>query len=206
MITTALAGLIKIELPGAVTVRLCTGGVISWGAEIFKARDATFGALGSMEALGEGVGDEVPALEMVLIPDRSATAAALTVPGFQTSRTRFWIAEYSPATGAVVGTPDLIFNGQIDQLVFSVGRDTRELAVSVVALLERLFSMNIGNSLNPPWHKSVWPGETGHDNATGLSLTVAWGTQAPPRGPVGSASQYPAPTGIASWLLSVGRV
>src|SRR3546814_8736110 len=47
---------------------------------------------------------------------------------------------------------------------------SRELAVSVVSLAERLFELNIGNSLNSAWHKSVWPGELGHDNATGLSI------------------------------------
>src|SRR3546814_3437222 len=31
-----------------------------------------------------------------------------------------------------------------------------EVAVSVVSLAERLFELNIGNSLNSAWHKSVW--------------------------------------------------
>src|SRR3546814_1850748 len=54
-----------------------------------------------------------------------------------------------------------------------------EVAVSVVSLAERLFELNIGNSLNSAWHKSVWPGELGHDNATGLSIPVAWGVESP---------------------------
>src|SRR3546814_14440890 len=63
-----------------------------------------------------------------------------------------------------------------------------EVAVSVVSLAERLFELNIGNSLNSAWHKSVWPGELGHDNATGLSIPVAWGVESPRSGGGGTTS------------------
>lgn len=179
MKSVALTALMRIELPGGVTVRLCDGGVIRWDAETFKSKDATFGTVASLQALGEGAGDEVPALEMVLLPPQAAAVGDLSQPGFQTSRVRFWLGEYDPATGEVVGTPDVIFDGQIDQTTLSVGRDRRELAVSVVAVVERLFERNIGNSLSPVFHKSVWPGETGHDNATGLTVPVAWGAETP---------------------------
>src|SRR5690606_3785725 len=90
----------------------------------------------------------------------------------------FWIAEYDVATG-IISTADVQFDGQIDQTVFSSGRGTKELSMSIVSLAERLFEGNIGNTLNSTWHKSVWPGEKGHDNATGLSVPIAWGTEAP---------------------------
>ena len=80
-----------------------------------------------------------------------------------------------------------MFDGQVDQTVLTVGKGTKELAVSVVSLAERLFEGNIGNTLNPTWHKSIWPGETGHDNATGLSVSVAWGTESPTRYSTGGA-------------------
>ena len=70
-----------------------------------------------------------------------------------------------------------MFFGQIDQTVFKIGRSTRELAMTIVAKLERLFLRNEGNSLSPMFHKSVWPGETGHDNATGLVRPIAWGVE-----------------------------
>jgi len=69
----------------------------------------------------------------------------------------------------------LLFYGQIDQTILRVGRAVRELAMTIVSTLERLFLRNEGNSLSPVFHKSVWPGETGHDNATGLTVPVAWG-------------------------------
>src|SRR3546814_9368912 len=63
----------------------------------------------------------------------------------------------------------------------------------LVSLAERLFELNIGNSLNSAWHKSVWPGELGHDNATGLSIPVAWGVESPRSSGGGTTSPYYSP-------------
>jgi hypothetical protein len=181
MRTVSLAGLLKIELPTA-TVRLCDGGLIRWSSETFTSKDATFGTIASLDALSEGVGDEVPALEMALNPTNSAVPSDLSQPGFQTARVRFWIAEFNTATGAVVGTPDLQFDGQIDQTKLAVGRDTRRLSMTIVSTAERLFNRAEGNSLSPAFHHGVWPGELGHDQATGLTIPVAWGAEAPVTG------------------------
>ena len=175
---TALAGLLKIELPTA-TVRLCDGGRVIWGSESYTARDVVFGTVGGLDGLTEGIGDEVPALSLRLLPAGSAEADDLVQPGYQTARTRFWIAEVNEATGAVVGTPDLQFDGQLDQGTITLGKDSRELEFTVVSMAERLFNRADGNSLAPTFHKSVWPGETGHDAANGLTIPVAWGADAP---------------------------
>lgn len=185
MEAVGLVGLCKIELPDG-DVLLCDGGFITWGAETYRAKDAVFGMIASIDALGEGVGDEVPALEMSLYPAGEAEPGDLSQPGFQTSRCRFWIAEFD-TNNAVVGTPDLLFDGQIDRTMLTVGT-TRELTMSIVSLAERLFEKSTGNSLNPTWHQSIWPGELGHNNATGLSVNVAWGAAAPP----GSGGVYSA--------------
>lgn len=176
MDTIALIGLLKIELPTG-DVRLCDGGFITFASEVYRSAHPTFGALAALENLEEGVGDEVPALKLTLNPDGSAVPADLSQPGFQTSRVRLWMAEYSQTTNAIIGTPDLLFDGQIDQTIITVGRDRRDLDMTVVSTAERLFNRNEGNSLNATWHKSIWSGETGHDEATGLTIPVAWGVE-----------------------------
>jgi hypothetical protein len=108
------------------------------------------------------------------------TASELSQPGFQTSRVRFWIGEYNVDAGTIIGTPDLMFDGQLDQTIMRWGQD-RELAITIVSTAERMFQRNSGNSLNDAWHRSVWPGELGHKNATGLAVPVAWGTENPNR-------------------------
>lgn len=171
-----IIGLLEIALP-ASTVRLCDGAFIVFGGNTYRSADPTFGTIASVEPMSEGIGEEVPALELTLLPDDSATPASLSQPGFQKSIVRFWIGEFDPETGLLDGTPDLMFHGQIDQTTLTISKGRRELAMTVVSTVERLFLRNRGNSLNPRFHKSVWPGELGHDNATGLTTPVAWGVE-----------------------------
>ncbi len=176
-----LTGLLKIELPAA-TVRLCDGGIIRWGSEVFRAKDALFGNIGSFGEINEGVGEEVPAFDVTFLPPDGVDPNDLAAPGYQASRFTAWIAEYDPATGEVTGTPDLIFLGQLDQIEYARDKGSHELNVQIVSLAERLFNRNEGNTLSPSFHKSVWPGETGQDAANGLSVPVAWGTESPSGG------------------------
>ena len=80
-----LIGLCKIELPDS-DVMLCDGGFIVFGGETYKSKDAVFGTIGSIEPMQEGVGNEVPALEMTLLPPGTTTPGEMSQPGFQTSR------------------------------------------------------------------------------------------------------------------------
>lgn len=173
MNTVSLIGLCKIELPGG-DVRLCDGGFIVFDAETYTSADALLGTVASIDGLETGLSNTVPALEMVFMPPEASTPGDLAQPGWQQSRARFWIAEYDIEAGTIVGTPDLLFDGQLDQAALAVGA-SRELALTVVSLAERLFERNTGNSLTDTWHQSIWPGELGHKNATGLNTQVAWG-------------------------------
>ncbi|MGB3846036.1 MAG: hypothetical protein WA940_09220 [Sphingopyxis sp.] len=173
-----LSGLVKIELPG-VTLRLCDGAFIKWGAETFDAEDATFGAIRSIEAISEGVGDEIPALRINFLPRTTAAAAELSQPDWQGSRVRMWIAEVDPDTYAITGTPELMFYGQTDSTKLITGRARRELVMDVTSAAERLFVVNEANTLSPRFHKLLYPGELGEDNAVGVGVGVAWGTAQP---------------------------
>lgn len=178
----SLIGLLKIDLPGQ-TVRLCDGGFVpAWNEPgvNYTSADPVFGTIASLEALTEGLGEEIPAMELALNPAGDSAPADLSQPGFQRSQVRVWIGQKDEATGRLIGAPDLLFFGQIDQTVLRVGRRVRDLAMTIVSTLERLFMRNEGNTLSPAFHKSVWPGETGHDNATGLTVAVAWGVERSP--------------------------
>lgn len=191
MIRTSIIGLVRITLP-SYTVRLCDGGFIRWGAETFQSKDPIFGTIGSVEGLTEGIGDEIPALEMTLLPPITSAPAQLSQPGYQNSVVRFWVGEYDQDAGTLIGTPDLMFHGQIDQVTMIAGRSRREISLTVVSTAERLFLRNDGNTLTPRWHKSVWPGERGHDNAVGLTIPVAWGVEQRPIAGSGGQASSPA--------------
>lgn len=181
-----LVGLLKIALTTGVEINLCDGGFIVYDGDTYQSQDPIFGTISSIQPLSEGVGEEVPALEIALSPNTETSAADLSQPGHQRSQVWLWIAEKDEEAGTIIGEPDLLFFGQIDQTRLRVGRNSRELSMTVVSTLERLFMRNEGNSLSPSFHKSVWPGETGHDNASGLSIAVAWGVESSGGGAFGS--------------------
>lgn len=178
MSRSAFVGLIRFDLPER-TVAFADGGTFTFDGRTFSSRDEVFGTVEAAQALSEGVGDEVPALSVTLLPDEGSAPSQLSKPGHQRSRVRFWLQEFDPATGQITTNDPPLFDGQVDQTNFTVGHRERRLTMSIVSLAEQLFEGDIGNSMSPTFHKSVWPGEQGHDNATGLVTPVAWGIEAP---------------------------
>jgi hypothetical protein len=184
MESLALTGLIKIEFPTG-DLRLCDGQFFTFNAESYVSSDPTFGHIAGLEPISEGAGDELPILRLVLAPAASAAFADLVSPEFQGSRVRMWISEYVVETGLLTGTANLMFDGIIDRPVLSVSQSTRVVEFDIISNAERLLLRSEGNSMSPRFHKSVWPGELGMDNAIDLEIPVAWGTESPARGTTG---------------------
>lgn len=179
--STTLAGLIRIDLSGT-TVRLADGGIVYFSGEAYRSEDAFLGTLASASALSEGVGDEIPGGELVFYPPSTVAAADLNRGDHQGARIRMWIAEVHNDTGAIVGTPEQEIDAQIDVTTLRHARDGRTMSMVFVSRAERMFIINEGNGLNSAFHRKVWPGERGLDNATAVSTTFAWGTIGAGRG------------------------
>lgn len=175
----AITGLIKITLPDH-TITLCDGGFFNYGGDTYTASDDIFGVISSIEGLSEGVGDEVPALRIGFKPPGTSQPADLSKPGYQNARVVARIAEFDVDTGLITQILSTEFIGILDTTTVTRGKGVYDLDCVVVADGERLFQKNIGNSLSSGFHKSVWPGENGEANATGLSVPVAWGVESPP--------------------------
>jgi hypothetical protein len=180
-----LAGLMKAELPGH-TILLCDGGFVNWNDETYVSVDDTFGTVDKFVPPEEGVGDVIPAGTMTMLPNGSTSAIALSQPAFQGSRIRFWIAEIVEATGQIVGDPDLQADWQLDRTTLRSKRGDRSLDVDMVSRAQRLLAKVEGNVLSSSFHSSIFSGERGFDNATGLGLNFAWGVASAPRGVVAS--------------------
>lgn len=195
--TIRLAWLATLELPER-TLRFSDGGQAIWGADAFRATDDEFGTIAEAEAPEERTGDDAPGASLTFLPESTAAAAALSSPSFQRAPFRLWLAEIDDATGEVTGTPELEADMELDTTTLLIGRETRKLEMGLIAAAERLFLINEGNALSPRHHKSIWPGEQGLDNATGKPVTVAWGTEGPPRGTTGAAAG-----GMSGWATSM---
>lgn len=187
-----LAGLVEIELP-ARTVRLCDGGFVDWPARgMFTAEDEDFGTVDTVEPVGEAISDQAPGGRLTLLPPSLTDAATLFLPTAQGSPIRFWFAEVDAATGLLVGTPELVFDGMVDQISLKTERQGRRVEIEFMAAAEKLFMVREGNVLSPRFHKLAWPGELGFDHATGVPGLVPWGV-AGPRGTsgTGGVSYFP---------------
>ena len=176
-----LTGLATFELPGH-TIRACDGGQVKWGSEIFRSSDPDFGTIAEVGGFAEESGDQAPAVQVTFLPKDGAAASLLSSAAYQLAPCRFWLAQVDTATGEVDGDPELLGDMEIDTTDIEFGGDFRRLTISTVPAAERLFMINEGNSLSESHHKSIWPGETGLDNATGVGGPVPWGTAGPPRG------------------------
>lgn len=177
-----LVGLVKVELRSGPTIRLCDGGFIDFASERYESSDANFGTIGALEPLTEGVGDEAPAFKMSFLPKDAAAAATLAQPGYQRSHIRFWIGEVNEATGQLIGTPTQVAEALTDTMTLRFGMRSRSVDMDCISAAERLFLINEGNTMSSRFHRSIYPNEAGLDNATGVNVTVAWGTESPPRG------------------------
>lgn len=182
-----LAGLMKAELPGH-TILLCDGGFVPWNGEIYLSADETFGTIDAFEPPEEGVGDIIPGGTLAMLPNGTASAIALSRPDFQGSRIRFWVAEIVEATGQVVGEPDLQADWQLDRTTLRSKRGSKTLDIDMLSRGQRLLAKVEGVVLSSASHSSIFPGERGFDNGTGLPADFAWGVASPPRGVVASST------------------
>jgi hypothetical protein len=178
-----LCGLIKVEFP-TYTVLISDGGFVEYNGDTYESADAEFGVISGFEVSGTGP-DQAPGGKITFLTPSADAAAQLVSPGFQTSKLSIWLAEVNEATATVIGTPTILTLAQLDRGVVSETMRSREVALEFVSLGERLMTINEGNSLNGTFHKRIFPSELGLDNAIGMSVTVAWGAEAPPRGVTG---------------------
>lgn len=174
-----MTGLAEFLLPTGA-VRLCDGGFCYSDGNKFVSYDPVFGGIKSVEEIGVGVGDKAPAFRLIFAPRSTAAAAQLSQPSFQGSAIRFWEASLNRATNAVI-EKKILAVALLDQTRLRIGQGTRELVMDCVSENDLLFSRNRGNVLSPRFHKSIWPGELGLDNASGAILTDAWGVESPQR-------------------------
>lgn len=179
--SVGITGLLKIVLPSH-TVLLSDGGVTTYAGDTYTAYDSVLGSLASISTIAEGVGQEIPALELQFSPPGITAVTALSNGAIQQSQVRLWVAEFDIDTGLVVGTPELRFIGFVDQPQVSFAFRQFTVTINAVPELEAMFFRDTGNGLSSTFHKSLNPGELGHDNASGLTVPIAWGVASPPRG------------------------
>jgi len=194
-----LAVLMSVAFP-AGTARWSDGGFFVFEGETYRSSDPVWGSIASVDAIAEGLGDELPSTGFSVFPAKDTPVATLDSDALQGSRVKVYIAEFDAPSGQITEA-ELYYDGRIDRSVLEIGKGLRSVQFEVGTMIERLLLRNSGNSLSAAWHKSIWPGETGHDQATGLKTPVAWGVAAPPGGVSGGG--YGGGGGFGGYLQSL---
>lgn len=171
-----LTKLVSIGLPDR-TIYLSDGGVTVFGGNTYTSTDPVLGGIKQYGELTYGFGSELPEWEFILaIPSNAAftplqRAANLRLP------VRYWFVEFDPQTGAVTGVAHSEFTGKLDRVRQQFGFQQLSAVISCVTETEDLLRSDDGNGLSSETHKAMYPGETGHDQATGLVTSVTWGVE-----------------------------
>lgn len=185
--------LVETTLPDHDLRLLFGSGAVPWGPKTFAGIDSQFGVLAAVEAIEDGTGDEAPGFSFTMHPPSNASAAELASADYQGSPVAVWLAAINPSTGQLVPDPYLLFTGQLDQPRLTIGRGSRAVDFDCVSDFERLLEADEGARLSDAFHQSVWPGELGFANVTGVEQTVYWGVADP-------NPSYPVPTGFGGFL------
>jgi len=172
---------VEFVLPGSpeVTVRLCSGGIVSFDGKSFKSLDPVWGALDRADAVRDGVeSTRTTGRASFLIPDDDALALLLNVDA-QGAPIRIWQGAVNRTTGAALGdTAELLFEGLIDTGTLLLDGGSRVAVIGCTTRSE--YQQYSGESwrLSDAWHQSIWPGELGLA-FTGLKERVFWRSERP---------------------------
>lgn len=174
-----IASLVQIELPIG-TIRLTDGGCdVTIDGQTFRAIDDTFGTLGGLKGLIDGMDAEAPRPTVTIYPPSNTAAATLANPDYQASPVYIWRAVLDLVTGAVVPVPLVLFWGELDVPTLRVAEGSRVLELQLASAWENFLEEDDLGSLSDGFHQSIWPGELGLSYATGVTAHLNWGVDDP---------------------------
>lgn len=176
----------EIDLPSGTRRLLIGSGEAMYGGNTFRGYDSSIGSITSGDELKEDVSGVAPNTNVSIAVAGTATKSDIAGSAVQLSPLKISLAALGlDGSSHVIAIPDpeLLFDGFIDQAVSNVDKQKDQLTYTVISAFDYFFEDSEGQRLNDTFHESVWSGETGLSNVTGVTRKIYWGTLGP-----GSAS------------------
>lgn len=173
--------LVNMALPGR-TVRWTDRGFVVWDGDTYAVEDE-YGTLSSVEAIEDGQIDGATVCALTVLPADFDALAALSDPDAQGSIVTVHLAAVDRATGLLIGEPELLFRGEIDQPRLGVGSELT-LHLDLITQEARLLEPNEQRRLTDSHHRLAWPDENGFENVVAVKKPIFW-RQDDPRNAVG---------------------
>ena len=169
-----LVHLVTVTLSAATVRWMDTGGsgFVVWSGNTYSAENATYGALGAIGAIEDGADGQATVCDLTILCD--ATAMALWVaPERQGSLVTIHVGAVAPTTGLLIGEPELLFRGELDQPRIAAGQG-QALIFDCITEEARMLEPNEEQRLTDSFQKAVWPGDLGNEHITGVERKIYW--------------------------------
>lgn len=171
--------LVRFDMPGGA-ICLTDGGFAVFdagegeGPETYFGRHPVYGVLSSVGSIKDGADAQTTRIDIVILPASDVATAALGNPSTQGVRVQWWEGVIDPATGGLMGQPELKFDGEIDKPRLQVG-ESWSLTLECGTQAERQLEPNADWRLNNSFHQKIWgTGELGLQYVDGVTRKKEW--------------------------------
>jgi hypothetical protein len=177
-----LTAFFEIDLPSG-TRRLLYGSTeVAWSGNTWLGYDQTIGSLAAPDDVTEDMTGEAPNTSITLIVSPDANLDDIAGDAIQLSPLKIWLVALELDINKrlqVVPDPELLFDGFVDQATITLDSKRNELDYTIISAFDYFFEDSEGQRLNGQFHQSIWPGEKGLDNVTGVTKKIYWGAYGP---------------------------
>ena len=163
--------LISVKIDDTTTIRWTDGGFVFWGGDLYEARTA-FGVVSEIGEISDGIDGEASSSSLTVFPAGDDAFSALIDPAAQGAVVTMSLGAVDFQTGLVIGAPDLLMRCELDVARLTGTGDA--LILDCITEEARMLEVNDERRLTDSFHRSVWPGELGYANVTGLDTKVYW--------------------------------
>lgn len=175
-------GFFEMDFPSGTRRLLIGSGEVSYGGQTFKGFDGTIGSISGGDTVREDASGEAPNTTLTVEVASTADKSDIASEEVQLTRVRISLAALAlDGSNHLIAIPDpeLLFDGFIDQATSGLDQKKDEVTYTIISAFDYFFEDSEGQRLNGVFHKTVWPGETGLDNVTGVTRKVYWGSLGP---------------------------
>jgi hypothetical protein len=154
-----------------------------WGGHTYKGYDPTLGHIDATDDFSESNDGIAPNSSFTVVPSQTANRADIASPLIQLSPVKVHLAALTLDGSnkiVAVADPEQIFDGFIDQATTEEDRSRDDIDYTIISCFDFYFEDSEGQRLNGAFHQSLWAGEKGLDNVTGVTKHIYWGAPAPP--------------------------
>ena len=167
------------NLPAKVLRLLDGSGVVSWGGMTFVGADGDYGGFISAAGIDEAIATESPKFAITLGPLSDEAMQQIGQPTAQGSAVPVYHGFLDPVYRQPLGTPETVWNGQLDIGNITLALNQRTIAVDVYCYGELFMLTDDGSKLNSSWHNQFYLGELGFQFVDFVTHPVPWGAQGP---------------------------